>query len=70
MSTPGGEPAGTLRISIRLPHSRCLASPDAIVRVAELAEELGFWGVSVEDHYLLPDTRAPAPTQGRWPDDL
>lgn len=53
MSTPG-ESAGTLRISIRLPHSRCLASPDAIVRVAELAEELGFWGVSVEDHYLLP----------------
>ncbi len=49
-----GEPAGTLRMSVRLPHSRCFASPDAITRVAELAEELGFWGVSVEDHYLLP----------------
>ena len=41
-------------MSVRLPHSRCFASPDAIARVAELAEELGFWGLSVEDHYLLP----------------
>lgn len=42
------------RLTVRLPHSRCFASPDAILRVAELAEELGFWGVTAEDHLILP----------------
>ena len=46
-------PTTEIRITIRLPHSRCFANSDAIVRVAELAEELGFWGVSVEDHFLM-----------------
>lgn len=55
------------RISIRLPHSRCLATPDAILRVAEAAEELGFWGVSVEDHFLMPrqPCATPDPVDGR-----
>jgi alkanesulfonate monooxygenase SsuD/methylene tetrahydromethanopterin reductase-like flavin-dependent oxidoreductase (luciferase family) len=64
----GDEPSdGALRISIRLPHSRCFASPTAILRVAELAEELGFWGVTVEDHFLLPrhPCAAPDPADGR-----
>jgi alkanesulfonate monooxygenase SsuD/methylene tetrahydromethanopterin reductase-like flavin-dependent oxidoreductase (luciferase family) len=54
-------------LSIRLPHSRCFAGSAAIVAVAELAEELGFWGVSVEDHLLLPphDCGAPDPASGR-----
>ncbi|HXG39498.1 MAG TPA: TIGR03619 family F420-dependent LLM class oxidoreductase [Candidatus Limnocylindrales bacterium] len=43
-----------LRLTVRLPHSRCFASRDAIIRVAEAAEELGYWGVTVEDHFLLP----------------
>jgi alkanesulfonate monooxygenase SsuD/methylene tetrahydromethanopterin reductase-like flavin-dependent oxidoreductase (luciferase family) len=41
------------RVLVRLPHSRCFASPDAILRVAELADELGFWGVTAEDHVLM-----------------
>jgi probable F420-dependent oxidoreductase len=48
------QPARTaFRLLVRLPHSRCFASPDAILRVAELAEELGFWGVTAEDHLLM-----------------
>lgn len=50
--SPG--PDTGIRLTIRLPHSRCFASADAIIAVAELAEELGFWGISVEDHFLLP----------------
>lgn len=60
-------PAPDLRISIRLPHSRCFASPDSIMRVAELAEELGFWGVTAEDHFTLPPhgCATPDPFGGR-----
>jgi alkanesulfonate monooxygenase SsuD/methylene tetrahydromethanopterin reductase-like flavin-dependent oxidoreductase (luciferase family) len=43
-----------LRLTVRLPHSRCFATPDAILQVAELADELGFWGITAEDHFLLP----------------
>jgi alkanesulfonate monooxygenase SsuD/methylene tetrahydromethanopterin reductase-like flavin-dependent oxidoreductase (luciferase family) len=41
------------RLTVRLPHSRCFAAPDAILRVAELAEELGYWGVTAEDHLVM-----------------
>ena len=47
------EPAPPFRLTVRLPHSRCFASPDAILRVAELADELGFWGVTAEDHLIM-----------------
>lgn len=59
-------PVDSLRIIIRLPHCRCLASVDGVLRVAKAAEQLGFWGVSVEDH-LLADRREcahPDPTEG------
>ncbi|MGH2511246.1 MAG: LLM class flavin-dependent oxidoreductase [Candidatus Limnocylindrales bacterium] len=56
-----------LRISIRLPHSRCLASVDAVLAVAAAAERLGFWGVSAEDHVLADPRTCPEaePSQGR-----
>jgi len=41
-----------VRVIVRVPHAWCGASPAAIVEVAEAAEELGFWGVSVQDHIL------------------
>jgi alkanesulfonate monooxygenase SsuD/methylene tetrahydromethanopterin reductase-like flavin-dependent oxidoreductase (luciferase family) len=44
---------GQMRLSVRLPHSWCGSGPDAIRRVAEACEELGFWGVSVHDHLLV-----------------
>lgn len=49
----------TPMVSIRLPQSWCIASTDAILRVAELAEELGFWGVSVQDHLLANSEVSP-----------
>ena len=66
-ATDPGSGAGPFRIAIRLPHSRCLASPDAILRVAELADELGFWGISVEDHFVMPPypCAEPDPVAGR-----
>jgi len=40
----------------RLPHAYCTASPKAIERVARSAEDLGFAGVSAQDHlYSSPD---------------
>lgn len=63
MSDPA---ADGLRIVIRLPHCRCLVSVDAVTQVAETAERLGFWGVSVEDH-VLADRREcahPGPDEG------
>jgi len=44
---------------VRLPHSWCGASPDAVVRVADRAEELGFAGVSVQDHVLSGPSVSP-----------
>lgn len=44
---------GPFRLTVRLPHSRCFASPDAILQVAELADELGYWGVTAEDHLVM-----------------
>lgn len=47
------------RVCIRLPQSWCIASVDAIVKVAELADSLGFWGVSVQDHLLADSAVSP-----------
>jgi alkanesulfonate monooxygenase SsuD/methylene tetrahydromethanopterin reductase-like flavin-dependent oxidoreductase (luciferase family) len=44
---------------IRLPHSWCGASVEAVVEVAQAAEELGFDGVSVQDHVLAGSGVAP-----------
>lgn len=44
--------AGPVRFTVKLPHASCFATRDAIVAVAEAAEELGFWGVSVQDHVI------------------
>jgi probable F420-dependent oxidoreductase len=48
-----------IRFIVRLPHTSCLASRDAIVRVADAAEDLGFWGVSVQDHLLADAAVSP-----------
>jgi probable F420-dependent oxidoreductase len=54
-------PAPTLapEVFVRLPHSWCGASLEAVVRVAEAAERLGFDGVSVQDHVLAGGGVAP-----------
>jgi alkanesulfonate monooxygenase SsuD/methylene tetrahydromethanopterin reductase-like flavin-dependent oxidoreductase (luciferase family) len=44
-------PSG-VRLAVKLPHAHCLADREAILAVAEAAEELGFWGVSVQDHVI------------------
>jgi alkanesulfonate monooxygenase SsuD/methylene tetrahydromethanopterin reductase-like flavin-dependent oxidoreductase (luciferase family) len=44
---------------IRLPHSWCGASVEAVVEVAQAAEALGFDGVSVQDHVLAGPGVAP-----------
>ena len=43
---------GPAEVFIRLPHSWCGASVEAVERVADAAEALGFDGVSVQDHIL------------------
>jgi probable F420-dependent oxidoreductase len=48
-----------LRFTLRLPHSWRVAGPGPIRAVATLAEELGFFGVSVQDHILLDAGGAP-----------
>ncbi|HXG40591.1 MAG TPA: TIGR03619 family F420-dependent LLM class oxidoreductase [Candidatus Limnocylindrales bacterium] len=48
-----------VELYVRLPHSWCGASRAAVVEVAAAAEELGFAGVSVQDHVLA--SRAVAP---------
>ena len=42
----------SIRYLIRLPQTYCTASTDALVRVAEKADELGLYGVSVQDHII------------------
>lgn len=46
-------------IFIRLPHSWCGASLEAVEQVADAAEALGFDGVSVQDHILSSAGVAP-----------
>ncbi len=43
-------PTGPLRLVIMLPQSNRIVTPDAMIRTAEAAEELGFYAVSVRDH--------------------
>lgn len=50
--------SGQVRLAVRLPHSWCIATLDAIIEVAELADELDM-DVSVQDHLLSDDTVAP-----------
>ena len=49
VSTPASPP---IRLLARVPTTNCLADPIAMLRIAEAAEELGFWGISVQDHLL------------------
>lgn len=42
-----------MRFAVMLPQTNRIASPDALVRVAEAAEELGFHAVSVRDHIVF-----------------
>jgi probable F420-dependent oxidoreductase len=50
---------GIPAVYVRLPHSWCGASVDAVIKVAEAAETLGFDGVSVQDHVLAGPGVAP-----------
>jgi probable F420-dependent oxidoreductase len=59
MPAPGQPLARPAALFIRLPHSWCGASPDAVLRVADLAEELGFAGISVQDHILSGPSVSP-----------
>lgn len=45
-------PSRPLAMYVRLPHSWCGANVEAVRRIADAAEELGFTGVSVQDHIL------------------
>ncbi len=47
-----------IRAAVRLPHSWCIASVDAIAEVAELADELDM-DVSVQDHLLADGSVSP-----------
>lgn len=47
-----------VRLAVRLPHSWCIADVDAIVEVAELADELDM-DVSVQDHLLADSSVSP-----------
>lgn len=44
---------------MRLPQTYCVASPRAVAEVATRAEELGFYGVSVQDHLVADSTVSP-----------
>lgn len=48
-----------MRVTVRLPHSYRVASPQAIRQVSEAAEKYGFYGVSVQDHILIDPDSAP-----------
>jgi alkanesulfonate monooxygenase SsuD/methylene tetrahydromethanopterin reductase-like flavin-dependent oxidoreductase (luciferase family) len=52
-------PTGAPDLFVRLPHSWCGADLDAIDAVARAAEDLGFTGVSVQDHLLSGHAVAP-----------
>lgn len=56
-----GAPAavGPVQLFVRVPHAWCIASPAAIDEVAQAAEELGFAGVSVQDHLLSDSAVSP-----------
>ena len=47
-----------MQFGVPLPTFRKVASPEAIRRVAQRAEQLGFDGVWVSDHIVIPDAEA------------
>src|SRR4029453_15097327 len=47
-----------MQFGVPLPTFRKVASPDTIRRVAQRAEQLGFDGVWVSDHIVIPDAEA------------
>lgn len=56
--TEEGSMGSAIRFAVRLPHSWCIANRDAIVRVADLADELDM-DVSVQDHLLADSSVSP-----------
>ncbi len=49
---------GSVRFAVRLPHSWCIANRDALLAVADLAEELDM-DISVQDHLLSDSSVSP-----------
>lgn len=49
---------GQVRFAVRLPHSWCIATRDALLAVADLADELDM-DISVQDHLLSDSTVSP-----------
>src|SRR5262249_17909462 len=47
-----------MQFGVPLPTFRQVASPDAIRRVAQRAEALGFDGIWVSDHIVIPSSAA------------
>jgi probable F420-dependent oxidoreductase len=45
-----------MRFGLSLPHFRQVASPEAIRRVAQRAEHLGYDGIWVSDHIVIPSS--------------
>ena len=45
-----------MKFGLPLPHFRRVASPDAIRQVALRAEQLGFDGIWVSDHIVIPSS--------------
>src|SRR5919199_3201946 len=47
-----------MRFGLSLPHFQRVASPEAIQRVAQRAEQLGYDGIWVSDHIVIPVSAA------------
>jgi probable F420-dependent oxidoreductase len=47
-----------MQFGLSLPHFRQVASPEAIRRVAQRAEQLGYDGIWVSDHIVIPHSAA------------
>ena len=54
-----------MQFGLSLPHFRQVASPEVIRRVAQRAEHLGYDGIWVSDHIVIPDSAAEKPVQGK-----
>lgn len=54
-----------MQLFVRLPDTGCAASPENLARAATAAEELGYDGVSVQDHFFV-ESQTPCP-DGRDP---
>ncbi|MDR3538323.1 MAG: TIGR03619 family F420-dependent LLM class oxidoreductase [Acetobacteraceae bacterium] len=55
-----------MQVGVHLPHIGRKASPDAIRRVAEQAEDLGFADVWVSEHIIVPKDAAYPPSANFW----